>query len=275
MKKHLPVAAITICFLILVACKKNSTETLKPETSDQLLTKVTKITQLNGDNPYTEVINYSYNDAGKLISEGDKTYLRDEQQRIVEVLDANTCTNRNQVFVYYKDGHSKEVVYTLANWSGPLHGYDSVVYVHDENSRPIKTMTYIHQAAGDYLDTINYYQYSIPDTTYLGKYTDFKYDGNGNIIRITFYSVDPKGNIVVCGEYVFEGYGRSVNPQYSDDEVRIADYSFYGTMNTSKNNFTAIGNLSKLYEYRTDGRPRTCAVSQNGVKAFTLRFEYH
>ena len=274
MKKNLP-AAIIFCLLILAACKKNSSETLKPETSDQVLTKVTKTIQLSANNSYDEVINYSYNNAGKLIGGGDKTYLRDEQQRIVEILDKSNLTNRNQVTVYYNGAHSKEVAYTIANWSGPVYGYDSVVYIHDENNRPIKTLVYIHQSAGNYLDTINYYQYSLPDTVYLGKYTDFKYDGDGNIIRITFYSIDLKGNIVLCGEYVFEGYSKSVNPQYSNDEVRIADYSFYGTLNSSKNNFTSIGNLSKLYEYRTDGRPRICTVNQNGVKAFTLKFEYN
>ena len=273
MKKYLCAAVVPVCLLILASCKKENQVSMLPETSNQVLTKISQYLQLN-NNSSGEVISYQYNDAGKLTGEGDKKYLRDDQQRIVEVLDNSSVTNRNNTIVYYSKANPKQVAYTLSEWSGVVHGSDSIVYNHDESGLLTKTMTYIRQPAGIYLDTVNYYQYTLPDTTYLSKYTVFKYDTEGNITDLSFFSINIKGHVVLCGKYTFDGYSKTINPQYSDDEVRMADYSFYGTMNVSKNNFTTTGNLSKSCEYRADGRPRSCAVNQNGVKAFTLKFEY-
>jgi hypothetical protein len=162
----------------------------------------------------------------------------------------------------------------LTNWSGQVAGYDSVEYIHNGQGELLKTMTYVHQYAGSYLDTINYYPYTLPDITYMSNYTDFRYDENGNIIRLNFYSISITGQVVLCGSYTFAGYTETDNPQYSGDEVRMAEYPFYGTTNNSKNNFYSTGNYYKEYEYREDGRPRNCIVREGGEIEFTLKFEY-
>lgn len=274
MKRYSWAATIAVSLLVGASCKKENTDPLQPENAGQALSKIIRIIPLGNEHSYNEEISYTFNVTGKMIGEGDKTYTRDEQQRITEIWDKSKQTNRNHTFVYYSEIHPQQVLYTLSNWSGQAAGYDSVAYIHNETGDLLKTMTYVHQYAGSYLDTINYYPYTLPDITYLSNYTDFRYDKNGNIIRLNFYSVSITGEVVLCGSYTFSGYTVTKNPQYSGDEVRMADYPFYGTTNNSKNNFSSIGNYYKDYEYRSDGRPRTCIVREGGEIEFTLKFEY-
>lgn len=79
---------------------------------------------------------------------------------------------------------------------------------------------------------------------------------------------DVNGNTMVsllCDIYQFDGYLKSVNPPFTDDEVRRAKKPFYDTINASKNNFTKTGEYSKSYNtFRQDGRPLNCDVFDGG-----------
>ena len=268
--------ALSAIFLaILVSCKRESIEPTLPETNDQLLTKVIKTTTLGDGHSYDEVANYDYNEVGKVITEGSKSYMRDDKQRIVRILDQTSPINRRDIQVYYSDSDPTKVAYTFCRVSGGDPATDSIVYIHDGYGRLSKTMSYIHSFGGTYVtDTIFYYQHTVPDTTFLYQYTLFKYDDKGNVKQLDIYNLNIYGNPVHCKGYRFENYDNMVNPQYADDEVRMMEYSFDGIVNASKNNFTSVGIYSKNYEYRKDGRPRSCAVNQNGTPAFKLTFQY-
>jgi len=249
MKKVIPCA---ICFVMMIACKKENVVTEQTENSKQLLTKVIKTTNLSSDIFYNEVINYGYNNEGKIITEGNKTYFRDDKQRIIRILDPGTGTNRDDIKVYYTSPESDKIAYTLCTLVGG-DARDSVVYLHDNYGRLIKMESYV--------------------STFLSHYNVFAYDESGNIKQLDLYNID-NGKAFHCGHYYFKGYDQTINPQHAVDEARSMEFSYQGVINASKNNFTSIDIYTKSYEYRADGRPRSCTVMQNGVTAFKLTFEY-
>ena len=263
MKKATLYALSAICFGLMMSCKKDSVvSNQQPETSDQQLTKVIRTTNLSSVS-YDEVINYQYNEEGKIISEGKKTYVRDDLQRIVRIFNANTCDGRPDTRVYYSEADPSQVSYTFCQLDA-IGATDSVVYVHT-NGRLTKTMSYVH-----YFTTTAY-----PGKTSLEKYNVFKYDDQGNLSKANSYSIDPaSGDTVRCGQYSFKDYYNTANPLYSEDEVRTIEVGYEGLINSSKNNFFSIGRYTKDYEYRADGRPRTCMVKYNGSLVFKLTFEY-
>src|SRR5689334_20696842 len=104
MKKVILYSAGLMCLVFTMSCKKDQVPTIQePETSNQLLTKVIKTIYLGSEVSSEAVINYQYNEAGKIISEGDKTYVRDEMQRIVRIFNSNNCDGRPDTKVYYSD----------------------------------------------------------------------------------------------------------------------------------------------------------------------------
>jgi len=256
MKKY----ALTImCFIIFVSCKKENTA-VQTESSTQLLTSVTKTTDIGGGGTYS--IRYTYNDAGKLITEGSKAYYRDEQQRIVRIVDPGTPTSREDIHVYYNNANTGKVAYTLCTLTGG-GVTDSVAYLHDDKGRLIKTISYI-----------SYFSKSgITDTTFLSEYDIFNYDTAGNLVRWDNYK-NNTGVETHCSQFNFESYTKSPNPLYSGDEVRTMEFSWGGILNNSMNNFSGMGVYKKSYDYRTDGRPRSCTVNQAGVSSFKIIFEY-
>jgi hypothetical protein len=252
-----------ICLGLTMSCKKDSVVSHRqPETSDQVLTKISRTTYL-GAVSHDEVINYQYNEAGKIISEGEKTYVRDDLQRIVRILNSSICDGRPDTKVYYNDANPKEVSYTFCQLDA-MGATDSVVYVHT-SGRLTKTMSYIHHFAAS----------AYPEKISLEKYNVFQYNNEGNLLKASFYSIDPaSGDTVRCGQYFFKDYYNTANPLYSEDEVRRLEVGYEGLINSSKNNFFSIGRYTKEYEYRADGRPRTCMVRYNGNLIFKLTFDY-
>jgi hypothetical protein len=249
-----------------VSCNKDKAVTVnqQPENNDQLLTKVTRTIYLGAQVSSEDAINYQYNAAGNIISEGSKTYVRDDLQRIVRILNSNTAEGRPDTKVYYSETNPKEVSYTFSPLD-EIGATDSVVYLHS-NGRLTKTLSYIHSFANA----------TSPEFTYLDKYNTFKYDDEGNLAKVNFYSIDPKsGDTVHCGQFFFKDYYKTANPLYTSDEVRTVEVGYNGLINSSKNNFFSIGGYTKDYEYRADGRPRTCIVQYNGSVVFKLNFEYN
>jgi hypothetical protein len=192
----------------------------------------------------------------------------------VRILEPNTPTNREQIEVHYNAADPRNVSYTLCRISKGDPATDSVVYIHDDKARLLKTLSYIHYFGGTYVTGENLYLHTVPDTTFLAAYTLFSYDQNGNLAQLDGYNINRYGNPVHCSTKGFSNYSQTINPQYSEDEIRLMDNSFDGVINASKNNFINTGIYSKKYEYRADGRPRTCLVYQNGSFAFTLTFVY-
>jgi hypothetical protein len=257
----------------MLSCKKESSIT-QPENSNQLLTKVIRTGEFGGG---TFSIDYKYNSAGKLIKEGNKTYERDDQQRIVRILDPGTGSNRGDIQVYYNGYAPNEVAYTFCKMMTG-DATDSVVYLHDDHGRLIKTMSYISYFANQY----------IPDTTLFYEFCTFSYNMDGNMAQMDDYKINYDGRVVHCGQYFFANYDRGINPLYTGDEVRMVDFSCGGILNSTRgvlnnsmnnftstiNNFTSTGSYTKLFEYRADGKPRTCLIQENGVNLFRLVYEY-
>lgn len=251
-----------ISFLVVLAtfisCKKEQT-TIQAETSDQQLVKITKTSAYGGG---VISINYSYNSAGKLIAEGIKTYERDDQQRITRILEPNTMTNRTDTHVYYKDPTSNEVAYTFCTLKDNI-GTDSVVYIHNQKGELIKTISYFR-------DLING---KIFDAPVMSEYILFTHDDAGNLMQWDDYKVQ-LGYENHCGSFSFNYYDKKINPLYTGDEVRASDIIWGGMLNNSANNCTNAGIASKVYEYRADGRPRSCISHGGEADEYELRFEY-
>ena len=245
-----------LCSAMLFSCKKEK-KSQELESNSQLLRKVI----FSSEGLSYEVVAYQYNNEGKIIAEGDKTYIRDSQQRIVEILDPGTPTNRKDIKVYYRFQDKNKVDYTICNMADGVK--DSVRYVRDNLERIEKTISYVSYSSSSLS----------PDTTLLSHYDVYAYSQEGNLIRIDLYNIN-QGQVVLCGRYIFSGYDKMINPQFSDDEVRTIQYYLDGTMNASKNNFASGNGYFKTYEYRTDGRPRSCTVQKTGAYAFQLIFEY-
>jgi hypothetical protein len=264
MKKATLYTLSLVCTLLILSCKKDQvTINQQPEDSGQLLTKVIKTTNLSNDVSYDEVIKYQYDETGNLVSEGNKTYVRDELQRIVRIFNSNTAEGRPDTRVYYSETNPFEVSHTFSPLDA-IGATDSVVYVHDKG-RLIKTMSYIHRFATA----------TCPEAMTLEKYTRFSYDDQGNLAKANFYSIDPTaGDTVRCGQFYFRDYAKTANPLFTSDEVRTTEVGYNGLMNSSKNNFYHIGHYTKDFEYRTDGRPRSCMVRYDGNPVFKLTFVY-
>ncbi len=228
------------------------------ETPSQLLVKITKTADLGGG---IISIDYAYDNAGMVIKEGNKTYYRDHKERIVRIVEPGTSTNRADIYVYYKDETSNEVAYTLCSLVDNA-GTDSVVYLHDNDGRLIKTVSYFHSKSGT-VDS--------PDT--FGEYQVFGYDAEGNLTRWDDYKIQV-GFESHCGSYLFNHYDARKNPLYSGDEVRTANITWGGMLNNSANNCTAAGNAARVYDYREDGRPRSCIAKLNGTDDYRLVYEY-
>ncbi len=265
MKKAVLYPLGIISLALMMSCKKDKVAaTQQPETSDQLLTKLIKTIYLGDDVSSEQVIKYEYDEAGNIISEGSKTYVRDELQRIVRILNSNSAEGRPETKVYYSETDPTEVSYTFSPLDA-IGATDSVVYVHTDG-RLTKTMSYIHHFA-----TV-----TCPDRTFLERYNTFKYDDQGNLSKANVYSVDPKsGDTTRCGQSFFKDYYKTANPLYTSDEVRTNEVGYNGLINSSKNNFYSIGDYTKEYEYRTDGRPRSCMVKYDGTLVFKLTFVYN
>ena len=258
----------------LFACKKEGVPNTSMESGDQKLTKVTGKMRL-GDKDYDfETINFKYNTAGKIIQEGSKTYVRDELERIVAINDPSSKTNRRHISIYYEEKQSNNIAYSIAEWGNGIRGIDSTVYFHDGYGRLAKTETYIHQFASTEITTFG--QQTVSDTTYKSEHALYSFDSEGNLKTRLVYRYSYQGNAKLCVVDAFQDYLPSVNPQYSEDEIRLVsnDPQFYGTLNSCKNNFSATDKFSKVFEYRKDGRPSGCKVLDNGKLSFTLQYTY-
>jgi hypothetical protein len=126
----------SVCFVVMLSCKKENSTTPVVENSNQLLTKIIRTGEFGGG---TFSVAYAYNNAGKIIKEGNKTYERDEQQRIVRILSPGASSNRTDIHVYYNKHNPNLVDYTFCVMATG-DATDSVVYVHDDNGRLVKTM---------------------------------------------------------------------------------------------------------------------------------------
>ena len=104
----------------------------------------------------------------------------------------------------------------------------------------------------------------------------FKYDNEGNLSKVNSYSIDfTTGDTVRCGQLYFKDYYKTANPLYTTDEVRTFQLGYSGLINSSKNNFFSLGDYTKDYEYRADGRPRSAMVKYNGGLVYKLTFVYN
>ena len=263
--KRATLYTLSIMFVMLMtSCKKDKVAAnQQPETGDQLLTRVIRTTILSSDVSLDQVIKYEYNEAGKLISEGNKTYVRDDQQRIVRIFNSNAAEGRPETMVYYSEVDPAQVSYTFSPLDA-IGATDSVVYLHT-NGRLTKTMSYIHYSATT----------TCSEHTSLEKYNTYRYDEQGNLSKANFYSIDPKtGDIIRCGQFYFKDYYKTANPLYTSDEIRTAEMEYNGLINSSKNNFFSVDRYTKDYEYRADGRPRSCMIKYNGTVVYKLTFEY-
>lgn len=246
-----------LCLLIIFSCAKEKLFIETQETTLQKLSKITKTITYRSGIQYHEVIEYRYNEAGKLIAEGNKKYLRDEQQRIVQIINPNSSEFATKVF--YTDGYGNKVAYTLCEIkSSNAKIMDSVVYVHDAYNRLVKMNGYvINEKAKPYLSHANILAYG----------TD------SNLVKVDNYQVK-NGVSGFVASYKFGNYDTYINPLYTEDEVRLLDIN-WDVINVSANNFTNGNNrFTKIYNYRKDGRPATCFVRNETGDIFTLTFEY-
>jgi hypothetical protein len=260
MKKAL---AFVYCAAILISCKKNTDAPAPIENANQQLARIIKTTNLSSG-PQIQYFDFEYNSAGKIISEGNKSYLRDEKQRIVEVRNKIPNTTVTQHYkVFYSSPESNKVAHTLFTfadtYNSEVNTVDSIAYVHDNKGNLAKLM---------------YYVYHFGETPGLYLYEVFEYDNNGNMLALKRFSIT-KGVVRNCGAYVFSNYDSKVNPLYAADEVRMAEFNIEGAVNLSANNFMNYNtSYDKVYSYRADGRPASCSVLFKNTDAFTLTFEY-
>jgi hypothetical protein len=260
MKKNL---AFAYCAAILISCKKNADIPVQIENANQQLARIIKTTNLSSG-PQIQFLDFEYNSAGKIVAEGDKSYLRDEKQRIVEVRKKIPNTSVTQACnVYYVSPESKKVAHTLYTFADTYYSevntVDSIAYVHDAKGNLAKLMYYVYHFG----ETPNLYLYEV-----------FEYDDNGNMLALKRFSIT-NGAVRNCGAYIFSNYDTKVNPLYAADEVRMAEFNMEGVVNLSANNFMNYNNsYDKIYSYRADGRPASCSVLFKNTDAFTLTFEY-
>lgn len=264
MQKIIPL----FCLILLISsCRKSST-TNEPESSDQLLTKIVKTYFFSGGLSYSETLSFDYDNTKKIIAEANNVYYRDNKGRIIKISKNSNSANRLDTYVYYANGNSGTVAYTRSDYKvaggffdaagnyivDSVTYHDSTVYVHENNK--------LTRIIGYFSDNgINYFGYQ-PDK--LG------YDGKGNLKEWT-RTLD---NGVYCTQYYYYEYDYLINPFYSDDEVRRLEV-FWGTENISPNNLLRGNHTSgRHFEYRDDGRPRSCTVSENGKEVYKLAYYY-
>lgn len=243
----------------LVTCLScNKKESPAPvENSNQLLMRILKTADFGGG---TYSLDLKYNDAGKIIREDNTTYNRDAKQRIVSISSSGRPADSPYVYVYYKDETSTQVDYTFSKFSYS-NSTDSAVYIHDKDGKLIKTMGY-YQDLND--------SKALP---MLSHYMLLNYDDRGNLIQVDIYTINDNA-LYHCSAYYFDHYDAKINPLHTDDEVRISNVSWAGILNSSTNNCKSIGIYTKSFEYRADGRPKTCIIKQNGANSMKLIYEY-
>lgn len=250
------------CIILLIACQKQSAVSKEPaENSGQVLSAIIKKTLFNSNLAYNEKILFEYDASGKLIMEGEKHYYRDEQGRIAHISLPPNNTNRREISVHYTDANSNMVAFTFCHFKAAgnrgedsLSGYDSIVYVHD-GGRLSKMLEYFSD------NGINYTHYF----TY-----NFTYDESGNIRETSKYKTDGSA----CYIYSYDSYDDKINPLYSNDEVRMLE-TFWNAGNISPNNLVKGNYIAdKVFDYRPDGRPRSCTVKENGVDVTSVTYQY-
>jgi len=236
------------CVFFVMACKKS--ENIEAP-SGQVLDRVVRSTIYNSMTT-TETINYEYDASGRIIAEGGIKYTRDPKGRIINIQTPPDGTNRNNIDVYYIDGNSGKIAYTVARMGIP-GAKDSSVYERDNNGRIARITSYYGKTAMDYYYTLSY-------------------DVNGNLKVFAKYSVS-LGYTSYCGGYSYEVYDDHVNPSYSDDEARILP-GLDALSNTGKNNVISSNHhFSKSHTYRADGKPLSCKIFDGGAEV--ARFEYY
>jgi hypothetical protein len=262
MKKIVFIPVGFFLIVLLVSCKKGSqTSGNDTENSTQTLYKIVQTRFYASGPTSSETIDYEYDDAGKIIVEGAKHYYRDDKERIIKITMPPNSSNRRTIYVHYADASSKTVAYTICHFNAPpntgisndsLPGHDSIVYQH-ENGRLIKMLEYFSgdgiSFAADFYHTLSY-------------------DEKGNLRQVSRIG----DNCLII--YRYNVYDDRVNPQYSDDEVRILE-TFWGMGNISPNNLISGNSVgSNHFEYRADGRPRSCTVSENGRDDVKITYHY-
>lgn len=256
MQKFLP---ILLAVIFVSACRK---EKLPPrEDSSQQLKKIVKKTVFGSGVEYSETIAYEFDRDHRIITEGVKQYSRDQQGRITRI-----SYNTNVIDVHYKDPLSKEVAYTLFKFQAKptefstvsLNMTDSTVYEHTNGK----------------VSSIKLFSSSDISPVTLTAVYHFSYDAGDNLQKVVLLSVN-NNNFTVCGVRIFDQYDNKPNPLYSDDEVRLLNFGWEVT-NVSSNNFlTGNSAIRKSYQYRSDGRPSSCAVSDvNGNTNVLLTYHY-
>ena len=246
------------CLLaVTISCNKSGGNLETHDADGTVLDKVTKTT-IYGSTTASENIEYKYDAAGKMISEGDKKYVRDAKGRIIKVLLLPNGTNRTDINVFYTDNSSLKVAYTITNLSGNPSAVDSTVYERDNIGRIIKIASYFSEQGRIYFKDVFYKLF---------------YDENQNLARFEKYNYSGEA-IVYCGGFSYTVYDNKINPAYSEDEVRM----FYGAelfLNSSKNNVIASnGNYSKSHTYRADGRPLSSKVFDGGTEVCRIAYYY-
>ena len=243
--------------VLTVSCNKSGGHLDTHHNDGNILDKIIKTT-IYSSAAASESIEYKYDVAGKMISEGDKKYIRDANGRIIKVLLLANATNRTDINVFYTDNTSLKVAYTLSNLSGNPSAVDSTVYDRDNTGRIVKIASYFSSDGTTFIKDLFYKLF---------------YDERQNLARFEKYSYSGEA-IIYCGGFSYTVYDDKINPAYSDDEVRM----FYGSelfLNSSKNNVIAAnGNYSKSHTYRADGRPLSSKVFDGGIQVGRIDYYY-
>lgn len=268
----------TLGFIVLlIACHK-STQSPPPEveTAGQKLVKVLKTVMAgNGGGTvpiYKDSALYAYDAAGRVITEGPETYTRDEKGRIVVINgpfyddDPVGAT----AHVYYADENSSQVAYKIVTYGIEVNGqhfttYDSLVYVHEAGR----------------LKQVTWYESDNNGPIYIWNHQDYTWDDNGRIAEIRRSIIIPNQPERTSRIFTFKSYDSALNAIPQGDEVR-SDFVLWGTDNICGNNIKteryyahgAVFNVQKAYNYRPDGRPRSCWVTINDITAILYNYYY-
>ncbi|HRI19913.1 MAG TPA: hypothetical protein PLA68_03125 [Panacibacter sp.] len=252
--------ALLSCIVLLCNCRKDPlAPAAEAEDSQQKLVKIINTLIINDNLLSSDSINFAYDDAGKIIAEGKLRYYRDDKERVIRITQPLWGVDDYSSYVFYADEQSGKVAYVA--YGASILGYtDSVAYFHDSQGRVNKIM--------------DYYFFDDRDSFVLINYVLFDYDEKSNLKQITKYALD-YDNFILCYRNMYTEYDDQKNPLHSDDEVRLFEY-FWGFANVSANNvrFTAHNNYHEQYDYRADGRPRSCSITQNGKEQYRSNYYY-
>lgn len=251
--------SILSCAIIFFSCHKESVSTPPVENIGQKLVKITNTLVLSENMLSTDSINFDYDDAGKIIAEGKMHYYRDAKERITRITQPLWGVDDFSSYVFYADSLSGKVSH-VAYGSSRLGYEDSVSYLHDSQGRVSKMM--------------DYYFFDDRDSFVLIAYYLLDYDEKSNLREITRYALD-RDRFIPCSLSQYGDYDTKVNPLCSDDEVRLLE-NFWGLGNVSANNvrFTEHNNFHEQYEYRDDGKPSSCSITQNGKEIYRAGYFY-